>query len=100
MDAKKIRGMEIHNSLERIKTLDFKAKNGGVSEPESREHQELASQFAILSLEDLKEYHDFMISIVEEGHVKKERLIERIKTIGTPNVQQVLQKVIEDVYKR
>ena len=98
MNGKEIRGKEIHDSLERLKSLENKAKNGGVSEPESMEHQELVNKFTILSLEDLQEYHEFMTFRIKESHVKKDKLIRRIKQIGTKSSQELLTNIVNEVF--
>ena len=73
-------GEEIYSSLCRIKELEDKQRNGVVSDDEVREYHDLSRDLALTSLDDLKEYHNYIVKSGLSGDRRK-ALADKIRLL-------------------
>ena len=93
-----MKGEEIFDFVERAKFLEDKRQGGqGFSEEESIEYNKIVSRKVLFSLEDIKEYHNYVRKLLRNVSEIKSDLLERFKESSSIGGYNIIKEIVEEV---
>lgn len=92
-------GEELFKSVELMRDLDVKRNSGNsLSESEVLDYMKAKNKTKILSIEDIKNYHDYVRVILKNVNELKLDLLTRFGEVCSPNSLDLIKGVIEETF--
>ncbi|MDP4039204.1 MAG: hypothetical protein Q8P57_01330 [Candidatus Pacearchaeota archaeon] len=91
-------GENLFYTLERIKELEAKGKNA--KEEEIIEYIEMTENPKIYSLEDLKQYHEYVRKIILNTQEVQDKLLSELNKISSPSSFEQIKEIVTRICER
>jgi hypothetical protein len=92
-----MRGEEIFAVVERTNELEDKRLNGGMSEKEVIEYNNIKRKTQLFSIDDFKEYHNYVRKLLKNVAEIEKELLKQFSEVCSPGSLKVIEEIVKDV---